>query len=89
VFTWEPKSGGDPIILPHASTAIPKGKMLKFFYEMNKRQNDFVAQIMFAMQSAGVPTAVQDRVFDLEDDEAMELVNSWATALTGASLGES
>jgi hypothetical protein len=88
-FTWEPKAGGAPIVLPHASTAVPKGKMLKFFYEMNKRRNDFVGQITFAMQSAGVPVEVQDRVFDLDDDEAMELVNAWAAVLTGASLGES
>lgn len=88
-FSWNPRAGGEPIVLPHASAAVPKNKMMKFFYEMNKRQNDFVGQITYAMKSAGVPVAVQDRVFDLDDDEALDLVNAWAAALTGASLGES
>jgi hypothetical protein len=87
VFTWEPKAGGEPIVLPHGSKAVPKDKHFWFAYQMNKR--NFVGQIMFALECAGVPDAVQERVFELGDDEALELVNAWAKDIGGASVGES
>ena len=87
-FTWTPKDG-DPIVLPHASAAAPKEKRMKFFYELNKRRDDLVAQIMYIMDAANVPSTVQDQVFNLDDAEIMGLVNAWTAAVTGASVGES
>lgn len=90
VFTWKPKNGGDPIVLPHASAAVPKGKALRFFYQMSKRQGDLVGQVVFALDAANVPEPVKDRIFDLDDDEIVELVSAWTAAISGgASVGES
>jgi hypothetical protein len=89
VFTWEPKGGGEPIVLPSARAAAPKGKTFRFFYELNKRRHDLIAQIMYIMDAAQVSPQVQDQVFDLDDVEIMELVNAWTAAVTGASVGES
>lgn len=88
-FTWTPKDGSDPIVLPHAATAIPKGKYLRFLYQMNKRRDNFVDQVTYAMGAAGVTEALQDRVFDLDDEEITELVSAWTDAATGAMPGES
>jgi len=89
-FTWEPKSGGEPIVLPSAAAAVPRGKTLAFFYQMNKRKGNFVDQAMFALTSAGVPETVQDRIFiELDDEESLELVNAWASEIAGATPGES
>lgn len=90
VFTWKPVNGGDPIVLPHASAAVPKGKALRFFYQMNKRQGDLVGQVVFALDAASVPEPVKDRIFDLDDDEIVDLVSAWTAAISGgASVGES
>lgn len=86
-FTWEPKDGSDPIVLPHGSAAVPKDKHFWFAYQMNKR--NFVGQVMFALECAGVSDALQERIFALGDDEALELVNAWAVDVTGATAGES
>jgi hypothetical protein len=88
-FTWEPKNGGDPIVLPSAQTAVPKNKTMWFFYQMNKRAGNFVGQILFALECANVPEAETDKVFALDDEEALELITAWAKPITGgASLGE-
>jgi len=86
-FTWKPKDGSDPIVLPHGSNAVPKDKHFWFAYQMNKR--NFVGQVMFALECAGVSDTLQERIFALGDDEALELVNAWAVDVTGASVGES
>jgi len=89
-FTWKPKSGGDPIVLPSATAAVPKGRTLRFFYHMNKLQGDIVAQAAYALRAAGVPESVRDSVFDtLDDDETVELLTAWAAAISGATPGES
>jgi len=88
-FTWEPKNGGEPIVLPSAQTAVPKNKTMWFFYQMNKRAGNFVGQILFALECANVPESETDKVFALEDEEALELITAWAKPITGgASLGE-
>lgn len=88
-FTYTPKDGSPDIVLPSATAAAPKGKMFKFYYELNKRRHDLIAQIMYIMEAADVSFAVQDQIFELGDAEIMELVNAWTAAVTGASVGES
>jgi len=88
-FTWKPKDGGDPIVLPYYDVVRPKGKTMWFEYQMNKRSYSLVAQIQFAMDCAEIPEAVQDRVFGLPDEEQVDLVAGWVKTLTGATLGES
>lgn len=88
-FTWKPKGGGGAIVLPSATAAVPRGKTFRFLYQMNKLRNDFVGQVMYAMTAAGVPEPVQDRVFDLDDEEISELVTAWTGVVTGATPGES
>ena len=88
-FTWKPKDGGDPIVLPYYDVVRPKGKTMWFEYQMNKRSYSLVAQIQFAMDCAEIPEAVQDRVFGLPDEEQVDLVAAWVKTLTGATLGES
>lgn len=88
-FTWKPKDGSAPIVLPNATVAVPKNKALRFMYQMNKRRGNLAAQISYAMTAADVPEAVQDAVFDLDDDEIVELATEWTSAITGAEPGES
>lgn len=89
-FVWTPKDGGEPIVLPHVDTVRPKGKTMWFEYQMNKRSHSFVAQIAFAMQCGDVPAEVQDRLFELPDEELLEFVTAWSSTLAGgATPGES
>lgn len=87
-FTWEPKAGGEPIVLPHGSRVVPKGKHFWFAHKMDGLT--FVGQVKFMLQLAGVTDAEQDHIFEvLDDDETLELVNAWSNGVNGASVGES
>jgi hypothetical protein len=88
-FVWKPSDGSPDIELPNAVNAVSKNRALRFFYRMNKLQGNFVGQMQFALESAGVAESIQDRIFDLDDDEITDLVTAWSADLTGASPGES
>lgn len=77
VFSWDPKGGGDPIVFPKAVTVFSKGKTFKFFYKLHKLKGNQYEQIIYMMEAAGVPDAMQERVVDLPDDEALELIDAW------------
>jgi len=87
-FVFTPKTGA-PIELPNYSLVRPKDKTMWFEYQLEKRSYSLTAQITFAMESAGVPEGVRDRVFELPDEELLTLVNEWAQSVAGASVGES
>jgi hypothetical protein len=86
-FKWVPKSGGEPIVFPEAATVVQKGESFRFFFQLRKRKNQY-EQVLFMMDSAGVPEAIQERVCDLPDDEVLELISSW-TAEMRTTPGES
>lgn len=86
-FTWQPKDGAEPIVFTKAANVIKPNKAIGFFLRLNKMR-DVPSQIMFLMDAAGVPDAMQFRVADLNDDEIVELVQAW-TGEMRVSLGES
>lgn len=77
LFEWTPESGGDPIVLPKATAVYKKGEIFRFFFQLSKRKGNQYEQVMFMIDSAGVPLSVQERVFDLPDGEVMRLVSAW------------
>src|ERR1700758_4844957 len=84
-FVWKPKDGGPVIELPFYDTVRPKNKPMWFEYQMEKRSYSLVAQIKFAMECAQIPEPVIDQVFDLPDEEQLELVNGWVKTVTGGA----
>lgn len=88
-FTWEPKDGGEPITLPPFNTVRPRNKAMWFEYQLEKRSYSMVAQIRFMLECAAVPEVVCDCIFDLSDEELLDLINGWSSSVAGASLGES
>jgi hypothetical protein len=76
-FRWDPKGGGDPIVFPKAVTVFSKGETFRFFFKLHKLKANQYEQIIFMMEAADVPEAVQERVANLPDDEVLELISSW------------
>lgn len=87
-FTWKPKDGGEPIVLPNAAMLAPKNKTYGFLRKLRKL--DMIDGLEFMLTKAAVSQSVVERIFDgLPDDEIDELANAWIKSRTGASLGES
>lgn len=85
-FTWKPRSGGDPIVLPHINTVTPTQEFFCKIYDLNEMFQSFEWMIL-----AGVPKDVRVRVAVLGDTDAADqadLFRAWFAPITRPAGGE-
>lgn len=76
VFSYDPKDGSPPIVLPHISTCIPDAL---FLYD--NRNKDELRQCFAWMDRAGVPDEIGRRVWMLPPGEQAAIVSGWFSGL--------
>lgn len=82
-YTYTPKDGGNPIILPAHSTIRGEvdGKTLReFLWEMYEAGTSYDFQVFRYMDRAGATSEMKRRVVRLPDDELRQFIAGWVNA---------
>ena len=83
LFSWNPKGGGETLLLPMEFEKPDK------VWLWDQAKLPFLSQTFRWMEKANVPNDIQRKVCALPDDEYMEMFGEWFKAMGGgATPGE-
>jgi hypothetical protein len=82
-FTFKPKDGSDPIIVPAHSTIrgeVDGVTLREFLWELDEARLSYDYQAFQYLKRSGASEEMKRRVVRLSDEEIREFFNEWITA---------